>query len=213
MEVIFVIILFFLVVFIFGGMTSGGDSSETRSDFDSFRSKEQRRPSSQVFDNLQVKGKKQSKAQIFDEPEWVRGVNVDYVVDGDTVDVAWNGGILIVRLYGIDCPEDGQEWGDIATAGLIKMIGGKSVDLEIFGTDMYDRVLATIFVQDGSEQINVNEKMVMKGHAWVMRRFYNELPKNRQHQLNKLENWAKSKKVGLWRNGNPIPPWKWRQEG
>ncbi len=43
-----------------------------------------------------------------------------------------------------------------------------------------------------------------------MRRFYDHLPKDRQDQLNRLERWARSKKVGLWKTPNPIPPWKWR---
>jgi endonuclease YncB( thermonuclease family) len=30
--------------------------------------------------------------------------------------------------------------------------------------------------------------------------------------LNQLERWAKSKRVGLWKTDNPIPPWKWRKQ-
>ncbi|MBT8113186.1 MAG: thermonuclease family protein, partial [Gammaproteobacteria bacterium] len=51
---------------------------------------------------------------------------------------------------------------------------------------------------------------VTLGHAWVMRKFYNHLPKERQNKLNKLEAWAKTKKVGLWKSSNAVPPWKWR---
>jgi endonuclease YncB( thermonuclease family) len=69
----------------------------------------------------------------------------------------------------IDCPEDGQEWGDIATRGLIKLIGGKSVRLEAHGTDSHGRTLGTLFVylQHKGEWQNVNERMVTLGHAWV----------------------------------------------
>jgi len=52
--------------------------------------------------------------------------------------------------------------------------------------------------------------MVVCGHAWVMHRFYKHLPEDRQGDLNSKEIWAKSKKVGLWKTENPIPPWKWR---
>lgn len=156
---------------------------------------------------------RRASAEIYESPQWVEDAKVGYVIDGDTVVVFKGREQFKVRLYGIDCPEDGQQWGDIATAGLIKMIGGKYVDLEVFGVDVYERLLATIYVDDGSEFIDVNEKMVVKGHAWVMRRYYKELSKDRQTQLNKLESWAKKKKVGLWRNDNPVPPWKWRNEG
>ncbi len=142
-------------------------------------------------------------------------VKVEYIIDGDTVIVSKSWHKIKIRLDSIDCPEDGQHWGDIAKFGLIKLIGGRKVHLEEHGLDRYERTLATIYVQHGygSEWINVNERMVTLGHAWVMRRFYDHLPKDRKDQLNRLERWARSKKVGLWKTPNPIPPWKWRSEG
>lgn len=136
-----------------------------------------------------------------------------WVIDGDTVDVRIRGRRVRVRLDSIDCPEDGQPWGDTAKAGLIKMIGGKSVLLEIHGVDGYGRTIATVFAKHGQEHkwINVNERMVTLGHAWVMRRFYAHLSPERQRQLNRLEAWSRSKNVGLWGTPNPIPPWQWRR--
>lgn len=140
-------------------------------------------------------------------------VKVEHVIDGDTVIVASTSSQVKVRLDSIDCPEYGQEWGDIATRGLIKLIGGKSVKLEVHGSDVHGRTLGTLFVylQDKGEWQNVNERMVTLGHAWVMRLYYGHLPKSRQQKLNPLERWAKSKSVGLWKNENPTPPWKWRK--
>jgi endonuclease YncB( thermonuclease family) len=134
------------------------------------------------------------------------------VCDGDTVIVVKGWAEIIVRLDSIDCPEAGQEWGDIAKFGLIKLIGGKYVHLEEHGLDDYGRTLATVYVQhrDGEHWTNVNERMVTLGHAWVMRRYYDHLPSNRQATLNRLESWARTKQVGLWRSPNPVPPWQWR---
>lgn len=95
---------------------------------------------------------------------------------------------------------------------MIKLIGGRKVLLEIYGQDQYGRTLATIFVKKGAEDLNVNEQMVMLGHAWVMRRYYGHLSEARRRRLNQLENWAKTKRVGLWRSENPTPPWEWRNE-
>jgi len=140
--------------------------------------------------------------------------NVLQVIDGDTVDVRMRGNRIRLRLDSIDCPEDGQLWGNTAKAGLIKMIGGKSVRIEEHGYDQYGRTIATVFVRDNqkAEWINVNERMVTLGHAWVMRAYYAHLPEDRRRQLNRLERWAKSRRVGLWRTPNPTPPWKWRRE-
>ena len=137
---------------------------------------------------------------------------VKHVVDGDTVIISTFRQKLTVRLDSIDCPEDGQEWGGVATAGLIKMIGGKHVHVEEHTIDHYGRTVATLYVHSDkdSKWLNVNERMVTLGHAWVMRKYYTHLPKHRQAQLNKLERWAKSKRVGLWKLPDPIPPWKWR---
>ncbi|QKK06292.1 MAG: hypothetical protein HND56_11610 [Pseudomonadota bacterium] len=137
-----------------------------------------------------------------------------YVVDGDTVIVSKRWRKITIRLDAIDCPEDGQYWGDAAKYGLIKLIGGQRVHIEEHGIDVYGRTLATIYVFDKNKNdwLNVNERMVTLGHAWVMRRFYNHLPKDRQGKLNQLERWAKSKKIGLWHAPNPTPPWQWRNK-
>jgi len=140
-------------------------------------------------------------------------VKVQHIIDGDTIIVSKDWNEIRIRLSAIDCPEDGQPWGNIAKAGLIKLIGGHYVYIEANGIDEYGRTLATIYLEDyqGSKRINVNERMVMLGHAWVMRQYYGHLSKSRRDQLDKLESWARSKRVGLWKTSNPIPPWQWRR--
>lgn len=142
-------------------------------------------------------------------------VRVKYVNDGDTIIVSKDWHKIKIRLDSIDCPEDGQYWGDIAKYGLIKLIGGRKVYIEEHGLDSYGRMLATIYIRHRNEEewLNVNERMVTLGHAWVMRMFYDHLPEDRQEKLNRLEEWARSKKVGLWHQANPTPPWEWRNKG
>lgn len=137
-----------------------------------------------------------------------------YICDGDTVDVVKQGHKIRIRLDSIDCPEGGQEWGSQAKFGLIKLIGGKRLRLEEYGVDYYGRTLATIYVWHDKRQdwLNVNEHMVTLGHAWVMRAYWEHLPVCRQTKLNRLESWSKSKQLGLWKESNPIPPWRWRAD-
>jgi micrococcal nuclease len=122
------------------------------------------------------------------------------IVDGDSVILAINRDENMVRLDSM--------------AGLIKMIGGRTVYLELHGQDGYCRTLATVYVQGRKEDewINVNERMVMLGHAWVMRYHFDHLPPGRQQKLIRLERWARSNRVGLWSQTNPVPPWRWRRE-
>jgi endonuclease YncB( thermonuclease family) len=161
------------------------------------------------------KTKAQSEAALKGHTKIFPKAKVEHIIDGDTVIVVKDGHKVKIRLDAIDCPEVSQHWGDISKYGLIKLIGGRKVRLEVHGQDCHQRTLATVYVQRGyeSEWMNVNERMVTLGHAWVMRRFYDHLPKGRQDKLNRLERWARSKQVGLWRTPNPMPPWRWRSEG
>lgn len=162
---------------------------------------------------LQTKGVKRKAQREAEMASLISGLpeaKVLKVLDGDTVIVERAFRKVKVRLDSIDCPEDGQAWGDSATHGLVKLIGGKTVNLEVHGLDTYGRTLATIYVKQERKWQNVNERMITLGHAWVMRMFYDHLPPDRQSKLERLEAWAKSKKVGLWAAENPTAPWLWR---
>lgn len=141
-------------------------------------------------------------------------VTVVEVLDGDTITVSRSGVQIRIRLSSIDCPENGQSWGRVARTALFGLIGDRSVLLEVYGLDVHERTLATIFLENESGHlINVNEQMVKCGHAWVAREFYGHQPRHRQRRLNELEHWARSNRVGLWKFDNPLPPWMWRKLG
>lgn len=140
-------------------------------------------------------------------------VRVWQVRDGDGVLVSNGEESFDLRLYAIDAPEFDQPGGDAAKWALVRMIGGKNIYLETFGPDYYGRTLATIYVMRGAELLNVNEQLVMTGHAWVMKYCFDQLSKNRKWKLLLLERWAKSKRKGLWKLDNPMAPWEWRKLG
>lgn len=158
------------------------------------------------------RNKAQSESDLKGRMQELPLARVKWVIDGDTVVVTQGWKETVIRLDSIDCPEDNQRWGDIAKYGLIKLISQKNIRLEIHGADHHGRTLATIHLWNEYkyEWLNINERMVTLGHAWVMRRYYDHLPRERQEKLNRLERWAQSKKVGLWAEDNPIPPWEWR---
>jgi micrococcal nuclease len=161
------------------------------------------------------KTKARSAAELDRLMETLPQAKVRRVKDGDTIVVITEAAPrTIIRLDSIDCPEDGQHWGKKATHGLMNLVWGRTVHLEVHGIDDFGRTLATLHVRNanGDGWQNVNERMVTLGHAWVMRQYYDHLPPDRQDRLNKLEAWAKSKNVGLWGTPDPIPPWQWRRE-
>jgi micrococcal nuclease len=53
---------------------------------------------------------------------------------------------LKIRLYGIDAPEMGQDFGRKSKDFASGMVGNKMVEVEVMDTDRYGRTVAVILV-------------------------------------------------------------------
>jgi endonuclease YncB( thermonuclease family) len=124
------------------------------------------------------------------------------VLDGDTIEVLHEKKPERIRLYGIDCPEKGQPFGQKAKQATSALLFDKDVRIETHGRDKHRRTLGTVF--DG--QLNVNQELVKEGWCWWFRKF---VPKDQT--LKQLEQEAKEAKKGLWTDANPVPPWLYRR--
>jgi endonuclease YncB( thermonuclease family) len=49
------------------------------------------------------------------------------------------------------------------------------------------------------------------GLAWHYKQYANEQPKEEREQYSFAEFEARVKKVGLWIDAEPVPPWDWRK--
>ena len=126
---------------------------------------------------------------------------VERVIDGDTVVLLDSANIRHnVRLDGIDAPETSQLKGKEATEGLQALVLQKSVRITSTGNDKYGRVIGRIYLNDRW----INLEMVKKGLAWHYKQYSND------EDLAKAEVSAQEKKIGIWADPNPIPPWKYR---
>jgi micrococcal nuclease len=140
---------------------------------------------------------------------------VVHVVDGDTIDVQASTGLLRVRFTGIDAPEscnealpDGckkrpsQPAGQIAKRSLRTLIEGKTVQLNCQpDLDRYGRTLCLV----GLNGNDVGAAMLQAGLAWVYKSKYT--PAN----YSQLEQDARTKRLGLWSESNPLRPSDWRK--
>ena len=124
------------------------------------------------------------------------------VLDGDSIQVRHEGKIKEVRLFGIDCPEYRQAFGEEARRHTRRLALRKEVTIETVGKDRHHRLLAEVKLPDGR---SLNRELVRAGLAWWFRR-YSEDP-----ALKKLEEEARTKKRGLWVMPKPEPPWKFRK--
>jgi endonuclease YncB( thermonuclease family) len=139
---------------------------------------------------------------IADTRKTLAGVVVG-IVDGDTADVRLASGMIRIRFHAIDAPESGQPHGQAAKAALSQLIYGKSVQLEPFEQDRYDRLVARVWLGD----TDVNAEMIRTGNAWTYRRYADEAA------YCAFEKVARDLGRGLWRlpAGQRVAPWEWRQ--
>lgn len=128
------------------------------------------------------------------------------VADGDTFTcLTADKKQVRVRMNSIDAPEKSQAFGNQAKQALSHLIYGKTVELNVKGTDRYGRSLSDVLVNGKS----INKSMVANGYAWAYRKYL--LPSERAEYLN-LEAQAKGNKRGLWIDPNPIYPSEYRHK-
>lgn len=133
------------------------------------------------------------------------------VADGDTVTVAARGGRKTnVRLYGIDAPEvrhretPGQAYGRQARQALKGLTLGRNVRVRIVDVDTHGRSVGIVSEGD----VNVNLAMVRTGWAWAYRR---HLSAPYASEFIDAEREARARRLGLWQDANPMPPWEFRR--
>jgi micrococcal nuclease len=125
------------------------------------------------------------------------------VTDGDTIVVLTDENKQVkVRLEGIDCPESSQDFGQRAKQSTVLLCFQKRVRINETGKDRYGRTLAFVYVGDTC----INKELLRNGMAWHYKKY------NQDPELAELENMAKKKKVGLWSQSSPIPPWDYRHK-
>jgi len=124
------------------------------------------------------------------------------VADGDTITIldATNTQNK-VRLNKIDAPEKSQAFGEVSRKHLASMVASKNVQVEWTKKDKYGRILGDISIGT----TNVNLRMVQDGLAWHFKAFDNT------KEFAQAEIEAREKKIGLWKDANPIPPWEFRK--
>ena len=129
------------------------------------------------------------------------------VSDGDTITVLTPDKQQVkIRLYGIDCPEMKQAFGNRARQATKEFVGGKTVDIQPMDTDRYGRIVAVVSMPDGS---TLNESLVSAGLAWVYPQYCKQ--KDICDSLRELEAAARTEKLGLWADKSPVEPWEWRK--
>lgn len=123
------------------------------------------------------------------------------VADGDTLTVLSGKTQYKVRLSQIDAPEKNQPWGNRSRQSLIAFAAGKDVFVEVSGKDRYGRIIGSVLVNG----VCAGEYQIKNGMAWVYDQFVTD------YSIYDIQSLARTKRVGLWSEPEPVAPWLWRK--
>ncbi len=136
------------------------------------------------------------------------------VADGDTFTILVQGKQHRIRMASIDAPETtkdaerpGQPHAQASRDALASLIAGKTLALKCYEQDRYDRNICDVPLPDGG---TANRRQVEAGMAWANMEGHGKFM--RDDALPGLERQARSQRLGLWRERDPVRPWVWRYQ-
>ncbi len=138
------------------------------------------------------------------------------VTDGDTITVLdASKARHKVRLAGIDAPERGQPGGFRSKESLSRLVYERSVRVEGDNKDSYGRIVGKVWVAPPDcpscgTTLDAGLAQISMGRAWWFRRYANEQSSADRGSYEHAEREARTRRAGLWRDPEPVPPWKWR---
>lgn len=127
--------------------------------------------------------------------------------DGDTVTVLdANSFQHKIRLSGIDAPERKQAFASRSKELLSQLVFNQPVTVEYEKFDRYGRAVGKILVRG----VDANLQLVKEGMAWHYKKYQKEQSPADRVVYARAEDFARSKRLGLWIDPSPIPPWEFR---
>ena len=130
------------------------------------------------------------------------------VADGDTITVLDAEKTQHkIRLQGIDAPEKAQAFGAKSKQALYEMVHGKTVQVSFEKSDKYGRILGKVLL-DGQD---ICHQQIKAGLAWHYKKYQNQQPLVDRDAYSASETAAKSEKLGLWSDPQPVAPWDFRK--
>jgi endonuclease YncB( thermonuclease family) len=127
------------------------------------------------------------------------------ITDGDTLTLLVDKQQHKIRIAAIDSPERVQAFGDSAKSHIAMLAFNKDAVAECHKKS-YERKVCKVLV----EGQDIGLLQIRAGMAWWARKFSNEQTDEDRNTYEQAEMMAKLKRLGLWADTNPVPPWDWR---
>jgi len=109
-----------------------------------------------------------------------------------------------VKLLGVDAPEMGQAFGDVAKSHLAELVHEKSVLVEYFGIAGDGSLTGRVLL----DNFDIGAQMIRDGAAWFDPNNVTHLSPADREIYHQSEQAARSEHRGLWQAENPMAPWE-----
>ncbi len=121
-----------------------------------------------------------------------------------------------IRLAGIDAPDLKQAFGKESRQNLNDLLLGRRIAVERRKQDTYGRTVGRVTVAPAGcatcpPTRDAALLQLEAGLAWWFRDERREQPLAEQGYYEYAEFDARNRRLGLWRDAAPIPPWQWRK--
>lgn len=141
------------------------------------------------------------------------------VSDGDTITVLdADHQQHKIRLSGIDAPEKAQPFGQRSKENLSRLVYDRDVTVEWRKKDRYGRTVGKVMVAAPvcrevicPKTLDVCHAQIVAGMAWWYRQYAREQEPGDANRYEQSEQEARTRRIGLWSDPQPTPPWEWRK--
>lgn len=121
-----------------------------------------------------------------------------------------------VRLAGIDAPDLKQAFGKESRRALTDLLLGRRIAVERRKQDNYGRIVGRVVVAPAGcatcpPTRDAALAQLEAGLAWWFRDERREQPLEEQGYYEYAEFDARTRRLGLWQDAAPVPPWQWRK--
>lgn len=131
------------------------------------------------------------------------------ITDGDTITLLDSTKTQHkIRVAGIDAPEKKQPFGQHSKEFLSDLAFDKDLTIEWAKKDHYGRIVGKLINKQGRD---LNLEQVKSGMAWHYKKYEKEQSPEDRRLYAAAEEAAKGKRVGLWSDPAPVPPWEYRK--
>ena len=143
---------------------------------------------------------------------------VSDVSDGATLTVTDKAGARHkIHLAAIDVPETRQPYAKESKQHLSTLLSGKEVTVEWRRQDRYGRIVGKVTLQTPPcatcpKTLDAGLAQLEAGLAWWDRETRREQTLSDQGYYEYAEFDARNRRLGLWQEPTPTPPWEWRKK-